>query len=109
METKLSVVVMQNPLATCWFYIIIICGYAKPTCNMLVLYNNHIWCWNKNIFLFFILSIIRYIIDVFSFSFIFSPLKGRYLHRNKMVCWFITVMNLQTVLYLSSSQVLLGG
>ena len=41
---------------------------------MLVLYNNHVWHWNKNFFyfiLFFILSII------------FSPLKGRYWYRNK--------------------------
>ena len=27
-------------------------GYAKPTCDMLVLYNKHLWYWNKNIFLF---------------------------------------------------------
>ena len=26
------------------------CPSAKPTCNMLVLYNNSVWCWNKNIF-----------------------------------------------------------
>ena len=92
METKLSMSVMQNLLATCWFYIIIMCGTGI-----------------KEIFLFFILSIICYIIDVFLFLLYFSPLKGRYWHRNKMVSWFITVMNLQTVLYLSFSRVLLGG
>ena len=30
-ETKLSVSVMQNLLATCWFYIIIICGTGIKT------------------------------------------------------------------------------
>ena len=25
-------------------------GYAKPTCNMLVLHNSHVRYWNKNIF-----------------------------------------------------------
>ena len=58
METKLSMSVMQNLLATCWFYIIIMCGTGI-----------------KKIFLFFILSIICYIIDVFSFSFIFFPIE----------------------------------
>ena len=45
----------------------------------------------------------------FLFLLYFSPLKGRYWHRNKMVSWFITLMNLQTVLYLSFSRNLLGG
>ena len=44
----------------------------------------------------------------FLFLLYFSPLKGRCWHRNKMVSWFITVMNFQTVLYLSFSPVLLG-
>ena len=79
---------MQNLLATCWFYIIILCGIGIKT---------------------FFLSIICYIIDVFSFSFIFSPLKGRYWHRNKMDSRFITLMNLQTVFYPSFSRVFLGG
>ena len=91
-QTKLSMLVMENLLATCWFYIIIMCGTGI-----------------KKFFLFFILSIICYIIDVFLFLLYFSPLKGRYWHRNKMVSWFITVMNLQTVLYLSFSRVLLGS
>ena len=55
METKLSMLVMQNLLATCWFYVIIIC------------YNG--------IKAFFILSFICYIIDVFSFSFMFFPIE----------------------------------
>ena len=29
--------------------------YAKPICNMLVLYNNHAWYWNKNIFFIYFL------------------------------------------------------
>ena len=52
METKLSLSVMQNLLATCWFYIIIMRGTGMIT---------------------FFLSITCYIIDVFSFSFIFFP------------------------------------
>ena len=51
METKLSMSVMQNLLARCWFYIIVMCGTDIKT--------------------FFILSIICYIIHLFSFSFIF--------------------------------------
>ena len=53
METKLSMSVMQNILATCWFYIINMCGTGIKT--------------------FFVLLFIFYIIDVFSFSFIFFP------------------------------------
>ena len=54
-------------------------GYAKPTCNILVLYNNQVLHWNKNrLFIFFILSSICYIIDYFLFLLYFSPLKGRY-------------------------------
>ena len=60
METKLSMSVMQNLLATCWFYIIIMCGIGIKT-------------FSFNIF--FILSIMCYIIDVFSFSFIFFPIE----------------------------------
>ena len=85
-------------------------GYAKPTCNILVLYNNQVLHWNKNrLLIFFILSSICYIIDYFLFLLYFSPLKGRYWLRNKMVSWFITAMNLQTNLYLSFSRILLGG
>ena len=51
METKLSMSVMQNLLATCWFYIINMCGTGIKA--------------------FFILLFICYIIDAFSFSFIF--------------------------------------
>ena len=46
-------------------------------------------------------------------------MEGRYWHRSKIVYyiidwlivyhWFITLMNLQTVLYLIFSQVFLGG
>ena len=36
-QTKLSMSVMENLLATCWFYIIIM---------------YHVWYWNKNIFYF---------------------------------------------------------
>ena len=53
METKLPMSVMQNLLATCWFYIIIMCGTGIKR--------------------FFILSIICKVVDVFSFSFIFFP------------------------------------
>ena len=53
METKLSMSVMQNILATCWFYIINMCGTGIKT--------------------FFVLLFIFYMIDVFSFSFIFFP------------------------------------
>ena len=35
----------------------------------------------------------------FLFLLYFSPLKGWYWHRNKMVSWFVTLINLQTVLY----------
>ena len=62
MKTNLSMSVMQSLLTTCWFYIIIMCGTGTKTF----------------FYLFFILSIICFIIDVFSFSFIFSPLKGPY-------------------------------
>ena len=51
METKLSMLVIQNVLATCWFYIIIMCGNGIKTFFLL----------------FFVLLIICYIIDVFSF------------------------------------------
>ena len=53
METKLSMPVMQNLLATLWFYIINMSGTGIKT--------------------FFILLFICYIIDVFSFSFILFP------------------------------------
>ena len=84
METKLSISVMQNLLATWWLFIINMCGTGVKT--------------------FFILLFICYIIDVFSFSFIFSPLKGRYWFRKNMVSWFIKLMNLQTVFNLSFSE-----
>ena len=60
METKLSMSVMQNLLATCWFYIINMCGTGIKT--------------------FFILLFICNVIDVFSFSFIYFlfPLKGQW-------------------------------
>ena len=58
MDTKLSMSVMQNLLATCWLYIKIMCGTGIKT--------------------FFLLSMICYIIDMFPYSFIFPPLKGRY-------------------------------
>ena len=58
MKTKLSMTVMQNLLAKCYFYIINMSGTGIKT--------------------FFILLFICYIIDVFSFAFeFFSPLKGR--------------------------------
>ena len=82
METKLSISVMQSLLATWWLFIINMCGTGA----------------------FFILLFICYVIDVFSFSFIFSPLKGRYWFRKNMVSWFIKLMNLQTVLNLSFSE-----
>ena len=53
METKLFMSVMQNLVATCWFYIINMCDTGIKT--------------------FFILLLICYVIDAFSFSFIFSP------------------------------------
>ena len=56
METKLFMSVMQNLVATCWFYIINMCGTGIKT--------------------FFILLLICYVIDAFSFSFMFFPLKG---------------------------------
>ena len=55
METKLSMSV-----------------YAKPTCNMLVLCNNHVCYWNKK---FYFVNCMLY---KRLFSFIFSPLKGLY-------------------------------
>ena len=54
METKLSMLDMQNLLTTCWFQVIIMCGTEIT---------------------FFIQSIMYYIIDVFSFSFIFFPIE----------------------------------
>ena len=59
METKLSMSVTQNLLATCWFYIIIM--------------------WGTGIKTFYILSIICYIIDVFSFSFIYPDIEAKWL------------------------------
>ena len=51
-------------------------GYAKPTCNILVLYNNQVLHWNKNrLFIFFILSSICYIIDYFLFLLYFPHWK----------------------------------
>ena len=50
-EIKLPMSVMQNLLATCWFYIINMCGTGIKA--------------------FFILLFICYTIDVFYFSFIF--------------------------------------
>ena len=41
-------------------------GYANPTCNMLVLYNKHVWYLNKNIFYFVIYMLYnRYIFYIF--------------------------------------------
>ena len=57
METKLPMSVMQNLLATCWSYVINMCGTGIKT--------------------FFILLYVCYVIDVFSFSFTLFPLKGR--------------------------------
>ena len=59
-------------------------------------------------YLFFILSITCYIIDVFSFSFMFFPIERSILTK-KQNGKLIYYSNLQTVLYLSFSQVLLGG
>ena len=54
METKLSMSVMENLLATYWF-------------------SNYVRYWNKNIS---ILIFMSYVIDLFSFSFKIFPLKG---------------------------------
>ena len=62
-QTKLSMSVMENLLATCWFYIIIMCGTGIKT--------------------FFILSIICYIIDVFSFSFVFFAIESSILTQKQ--------------------------
>ena len=73
-------------------------GYAKPICNMLVLYNNHVWYWNKNIFFLFIFYIFNYMLPnrcIFFFFYIFphwyvdTDIETRW-----MVSWFITVINL---------------
>ena len=48
-------------------------GYAKPTCNMLVFYKKCMVLEKKKRFSF--LLFICYIIDVFSFSFIFFPIE----------------------------------
>ena len=53
METKLPMSDIQNLLATCWFYIMNMCGTGTKTV--------------------FILLFIYYIIDVFSFLYIFFP------------------------------------
>ena len=61
---------------------------------MLVLYNNHV-CTGIKIFffyLFFILSIICYIIDVFSFSFIFFPLKGAEIDADIETKWLADLL-----------------
>ena len=55
METKLSMSVMQNLLATCWFYIINMCYTGIKT--------------------FVILLFICSIIHAFSFSFMFFPIE----------------------------------
>ena len=57
LESKLSTSVMQNLLATCWFFIINICG--------------------SGIKAFVILLSMSYNRRVFFFFYIFSPLKGR--------------------------------
>ena len=63
--------VMQNLLATCWFFIINMCGIGIKTFSFLLF--------------------ICYVIDAFSFSFIFfTPLKGRCWLRNK---WLADLLN----------------
>ena len=43
--------------------------YAKPTCNMLILYNNHVSYWNKIIFCF--VNYMLYNRGIFFFFYIF--------------------------------------
>ena len=52
METKLSMLVMQNLLATCWFYVIIMCGTEIKTFFYFVNYM----LYNRSVFLFFYIS-----------------------------------------------------
>ena len=78
---------------------------------MLVLYNNHV-CTGINFFL-FTFYFVNYTshnrcIFLFFYTFPIERCWDRCWHRNKMISWFITVMNFQTVLYLSFSPVLLG-
>ena len=86
METKLSMSVMLNLLATCWFCIINMfgTGIKRFFCFVIcMLYTRRI------LFLFYI----------------FPPLKVRCWLRNKMVSRFIKLINLVTVLCLGLSQV----
>ena len=40
-------------------------SYAKPSCNMLVFYDKHVWYWNKNILYFVIYMLYnRYIFPI---------------------------------------------
>ena len=55
METKLSMSVVKNLLATRWFFIINMFGTGIKT--------------------FFILLFICYVMDIFSFSFLFFPIR----------------------------------
>ena len=73
METKLSRSVMQTLLVTRWFYIIIMCGTGIKTFFYFV---NYMLCNRCTFFFFYIFPNVRY------------------WHRNKMVSWFITLMNL---------------
>ena len=52
-------------------------GYAKPICNMLVLYNKHVWYLNKNIFYFVIFMLGNRCILMYLGVLFFSPLKDR--------------------------------
>ena len=73
MESKLSTSVMQNVLATCWFFIINMCGTGIKT---------------------FLFSYLCHIIDVFSFSFIFFPhWKVDADLLSWLLCIFIKLMN----------------
>lgn len=82
-EIKLSILVMKNQLATCWFIIINIYGIGMKAFKFLLF--------------------ICYMIDVFSFSFIyyfFVLLKGRCWSRGKMIRWFTKLINLPTNFHL---------
>ena len=48
-------------------------GHAKPTCSILVLYNKHVWYWNKNICHFVIY--LFYSTCIFFFFYVFHHRK----------------------------------
>ena len=63
-------------------------GYAKPTCNMLVLYNKHVLYWNKNICYFVVYMF--YNTCIFFFFYVFPHRK---VDTNLETKWLADLLN----------------